>query len=41
MVKSSSRPQKPSKFVVDLGPGIDRIVKKTLEKKMRKSKNKN
>tara|TARA_R110000796_G_scaffold33783_7_gene87393 strand:+ start:557 stop:1105 length:549 start_codon:yes stop_codon:yes gene_type:complete len=38
MVKSSSRPQKPSKFVVDLGPGIDRIVKKTLEKKDAKIK---
>jgi hypothetical protein len=28
MVKSSSRPRKASKFVIDLGPEIDRVVKK-------------
>ena len=28
MVKSSSRPRKTSKFVIDLGPEIDRVVKK-------------
>jgi hypothetical protein len=30
MVKSSSRPRKASKFTVDLGPEIDRVVKKKL-----------
>lgn len=30
MVKSSSRPRKVSKFTVDLGPEIDRVVKKKL-----------
>lgn len=28
MVKSSSRPRKTSKFIVDLGPEIDKVVKK-------------
>ena len=28
MVKSSSRPRITSKFVVDLGPEIDKVVKK-------------
>jgi len=28
MVKSSSRPRRTSKFVVDLGPEIDKVVKK-------------
>ena len=28
MVKSCSRPHKTSKFVVDLGPEIDKVVKK-------------
>lgn len=28
MVKSSSRPRKASKFVIDLGPEIDKVVKK-------------
>ena len=28
MVKSSSRPRKTSKFVINLGPEIDRVVKK-------------
>jgi hypothetical protein len=28
MVKSSSRPRKTSKFVIDLGPEIDKVVKK-------------
>ena len=28
MVKSSSRPRKASKFTIDLGPEIDRVVKK-------------
>jgi hypothetical protein len=30
MVKSSSRPRKASKFTIDLGPEIDRVVKKKL-----------
>ena len=30
MVKSSSRPRKTSKFVIDLGPEIDKVVKKKL-----------
>lgn len=28
MVKSSSRPRKTSKFIIDLGPEIDKVVKK-------------
>tara|TARA_B110000503_G_C6994831_1_gene348952 strand:- start:89 stop:583 length:495 start_codon:yes stop_codon:yes gene_type:complete len=31
MVKSSSRPRKTPKFVVDLGPEIDRLVKKKIK----------
>ena len=30
MVKSSSRPRKASKFTIDLGPEIDKVVKKKL-----------
>jgi len=37
MVKSSSRPRKASKFVIDLGPEIDRVVKKK-NAKIRKQK---
>ena len=37
MVKSSSRPRKASKFVIDLGPEIDKVVKKK-NAKIRKQK---
>jgi hypothetical protein len=37
MVKSSSRPRKASKFVIDLGPEIDKVVKKK-NVKIRKQK---
>ena len=37
MVKSSSRPRKTSKFIVDLGPEIDKVVKKK-NAKIRKQK---
>lgn len=37
MVKSCSRPRKTSKFVVDLGPEIDKVVKKK-NLKIRKQK---
>ena len=33
MVKSSSQSQKKSRFVIDLGPEIDKIVKKKIEKR--------
>ncbi len=33
MVKSSSRPRKASKFTIDLGPEIDRVVKKKIHKR--------
>jgi glutamyl-tRNA reductase len=33
MVKSSSQSRKKPKFVIDLGPEIDRIVKKKIEKR--------
>ena len=36
MVKSCSRPRKTSKFVVDLGPEIDKVVKKNLKIKKQK-----
>ena len=41
MVKSSSRPRKASKFTIDLGPEIDKVVKKKLQTrdvKIRKQK---
>jgi hypothetical protein len=41
MVKSSSRPRKASKFTIDLGPEIDKVVKKkihTRDVKIRKQK---
>ena len=37
MVKSSSRPRKASKFVIDIGPEIDKVVKKK-NVKIRKQK---
>ena len=37
MVKSSSRPRKASKFVIDLGPELDKVVKKK-NAKIRKQK---
>lgn len=37
MVKSSSRPRKASKFIIDLGPEIDKVVKKK-NAKIRKQK---
>lgn len=38
MVKSSSRPHKTSKFVIDLGPEIDKVVKKKIQKRDEKIK---
>jgi len=38
MVKSSSRPRKTSKFVIDLGPEIDKVVKKKIQKRDEKIK---
>lgn len=38
MVKSSSRPRKISKFVIDLGPALDKVVKKKIEKRDAKIK---
>jgi len=35
MVKSSSRPRKASRFVIDLGPEIDKVVKKKNAEKER------
>ena len=42
MVKSCSRPRKTSKFVVDIGPEIDKVVKKkNLKMNLKKMTKKN